>query len=49
MRSLPHHEIGVVGERGSEGFGIACVPGVDHPLMNGTNALLVGDELSCWL
>ena len=41
MHPLPRDEIGIVGEWGSKGPGIAHIPGVDHPLMNGADRVLV--------
>jgi hypothetical protein len=37
VRPLPGDEIGVVSKRGCEGRAIACIPGTEHPLMNGTD------------
>ena len=35
-------------EWGSKGPGIAHIPSVDHPLMDGTDGILVSGSLSCW-
>src|SRR4029450_10943426 len=49
VRALERDEIRVVGEWGGAGCGIAGVPGVDHPLMDGADGVLVGGSLSCYL
>jgi hypothetical protein len=49
VRPLERDEIGIVGERGSEGRAIARIPSVDHLLMNTTDGALIGGSLRCRL
>jgi hypothetical protein len=41
MRSLERNEIGVIAEWGDESCGVAGVPGLDHPMMDGSDSFLV--------